>query len=394
MKKGAIILTGAVLVFSLLTLFASSQAVAEEDTIKIGYVASVSGPMGPKIKHMTHGVNLAVKEINDRGGILGGKKVEVILYDPRHVPEEGVSAVRRAIYRDKVKGLVGFDDASVALAAIPVALKEKVPTVNAMAMHPDLVRKPGELGFISVQITVEQLVKAQARFAEESLGIKSIVALGPDNAWLWQNFEDMRKFWGRPGSPVKVLDTIAYPIGETDISPVILKAAGHKPDLVWSFAWGIVDTIQVYRKLTEVGYKGKRMQCLGMLIPPVIEPAGKTIEGAYGVITWEVQLTNPESEAFKKALVDAFGPQIMAETSDVTAVGYMSTKGLLLAMEKAGSATDLKAIDKAFFELDWVTPLGSKWQLEKDGRLVWREVSISQVNNGQVEVVKTIPRSE
>jgi len=391
MEKRATLSIVVTLVFFFLAIFVSSHAGAQE-TIKIGYIACISGPMGPKIKHMTHGVNLAIKEINDAGGILGGRKVEVLTYDPRHVPEEGVSAVRRAVFRDKVKGIVGFDDASVALAAIPVALKERIPTVNCMAMHPDLVRNPGELGFISVQITVRQLVEAQAGFAEKNLGIKSVVALGPDNAWLWDNFKNIKEFWGRSGSPVKVLDMIAYPIGATDITPVILKAAGHKPDMIWSFAWGVTDTIQIYKKLTEVGFKGHITQCLGMLIPPVLEGAGKTMEGAYGVITWEAELKNPESEAFKKALINAYGPQIMAEVSDVTQVGYTGTKGLLLAMEKAGSDTDLKAIDKAFFELNWVTPLGWKWQLDKNGEILWKEVSIEQVKNGKVIIVAKMPK--
>jgi branched-chain amino acid transport system substrate-binding protein len=243
-----------------------------------------------------------------------------------------------------------------------------------------------------VQITVRQLVEAQAGFAEKNLGIKSVVALGPDNAWLWDNFKNMKEFWGRPGSPVKVLDTMAYPIGATDVTPVILKAVGHKPDMIWSFAWGVTDTIQIYKKLAEVGFKGHITQCLGMLIPPVIEGAGKTIEGAYGVITWEAELTNPDSEAFKKALINAYGPQILAETSDVTQVGYSGTKGLLLAMEKAGSDTDLKAIDKAFFELNWVTPMGWKWQLDKNGEILWKEVSIEQVKNGKVIIVATMPK--
>jgi branched-chain amino acid transport system substrate-binding protein len=382
-----------ILIFSFLAILASPNAEAQsKDPIKLGYIADVSGPMGPKIKHLTNGVTLAVKEINDAGGILGGRKVEVITYDPRHVPEEGVSAVRRAIYQDKVKAVIGFPDGSVALASIPVGLKAKVPTVNLMAMEDTLIRKPGEIGFMSSIIKNKQIAQTQSKFAEEVLKIKSIVALGPENAWLHTNFKEIRNFFGRPGSQVKVLDTIPYPIGGTDITPVILKAASYKPDLIWSFAWGVTDTIQVYKKLEEVGYKGYRMQCLGMFIPPVIEAAGKTIEGAYGVIPWEVQLTNPESEAFKKALIDAFGPQIMAETSDVTATGYMGTKSLLLAMNKAGSDSDLKAIDKAYFQVDWATPMGWKYELDKDGWLVWKELSISQVKDGKVHIVKKIPR--
>ncbi len=78
--------------------------------------------------------------------------------------------------------------------------------------------------------------------------------------------------------------------------------------------------------------------------------------------------------------------------SDVTATGYMGTKSLLLAMKKAGSDSDLKAIDKAYFQVDWVTPMGWKFELDKEGWLVWRELSISQVKDAKVQIVKKIPR--
>ena len=393
MKRTVSIFTLAILTFCFLGVFASSKVGAKPKApIKLGYIADVTGPMGPKIKHLTNGVNLAIKEFNDAGGILGGTKVEIITYDPRNVPEEGVSAVRRAVYEDKVKAVIGFPDGSVALAAIPVALKAKVPTVNLMAMEDSLVRKPGQIGFMSSIIKNKQIAQTQCKFAEEDLGIKSIVVLGPENAWLHTNFKEIRNYFGRPGSSVKVLDTIAYPMGATDISPVILKAVSYNPDMIWSFAWGVTDTIQVYKKLAEVGYKGRRMQCLGLLIPPVIEACGKDIEGTYGIIPWGVELTNPESEAFKKELINAFGPQIMAETSDVTATGYMGTKQLLLSMEKAGSASNLEAIDKAYFQVHWPTPMGWKFELDKDGWLIWQYLSICKVENGKVRIVKKIAK--
>ena len=79
MKKKAIVYILVVLSVYLFTAFVSINALAEsKGPIKIGYVASETGPMGPKIKQMTYGVKLAVKEINAAGGILGGRKVELL----------------------------------------------------------------------------------------------------------------------------------------------------------------------------------------------------------------------------------------------------------------------------------------------------------------------------
>ncbi len=371
--------------------FAEDKVVAKEKSkIKIACIASITGPMGAKIKHMTNGVQLAVKEINAKGGILGGRKVELLMYDPRGVPEEAVTATRRAIYDDKVKAIVGLEDASLALAAKPVIMKARIPFVNTMAAHANLVQKPGEVGFMSSACPQIQAVRTQMKFAEEILGIRSVVALGPDTAWLWGNFESIRKNWDQPNSKVKVFDLIPYPVGTPDITVPIMKAVNYTPDLIWSFAWGITDTIQVYKKLAEVGYKGKIQQCWGMLIPPVLEGAGKAAEGSWGMTIWGPELRNPESVALRDAMIKEFGAN--TEMSDVTEWGYTGTMVLLMAMNKAGTDTDVVAIDKAWHKIDWITPRGYKWELDETGWSVWRELSIVQVRNGKVEVVAKIPK--
>lgn len=391
MKKTIILFAIGIFILSSLSTFMGDKAVAQEKPpVKVACIASLTGPMGPKIKHMTNGIELAVKQINSKGGILRGRKVELLMYDPRGVPEEAVTATRRAIYDDKVRAIVGLEDASLALAAKPVIMKARIPFVNTMAAHPDLVKRPGEVGFLSSACPVEQAVGAQMKFAGGILGIKSVVALGPDTAWLWGNFNAIRKNWDQPGSPVKVLDLIPYPMGTPDITAPIMKAVNYNPDLVWSFAWGITDTIQVYKKLAEVGYKGKIQQCWGMLIPPVLEAAGKAAEGAWGMVIWGPELRNPESEAFKGALIKEFGPKV--GMSEVTEWGYSGTMVLLLAMDKAGTDTDVGAIDKAWYKIDWITPRGYKWEVDNTGWSVWRELTIVQVRNGKVEVVAKIPK--
>ena len=134
------------------------------------------------------------------------------------------------------------------------------------------------------------------------------------------------------------------------------------------------------------------MQNLGCLSADVVRGAGKACEGAWGIIPWDTVLNNPESQAFKKALLDAFGPGVEAQESDVTAMGYMAMKSLLLAMQKAHSDTDVKAIDRALFKLDWVTPLGWKWQLEQNGSFLYRELFITHVKHGKLGVAAAMPK--
>jgi len=389
MKKRVFVVTMVAATLSLL-LFLSQSGAADKHPVKIGYIARITGPVAVKVADMTRGVQLAVAEINRKGGILGGRKVELLMYDAKSTPEEAVTAARKAISADKVSAIVGFDEASLALAAKPIIMKAKIPMMNMMAMHTDLVRKPGEIGFFSSAPPATQPTTAQIKFDENILKIKSAVIIGPDVAFFWGNVNTIKKSWDRPGSPVKILDVVAFPMGSPDITAAILKAAAPKPDLIWSWAWSITDNIQVYKQLSEVGYKGVIQQCMGMLIKPVLEGAGKAAEGAYGLVNWGPELNYPESEAFKKAIVKEFGAT--AGMSDVTEMGYTGAMALMLAMNKAGSATDLAAIAKACENLNWVSPRGYKWEVDKDGTGIYREMTVVQAKNGNPVPLVKIPK--
>ena len=127
MKKALIMFTLVFLISSLLITFAAcAPAPRAEETVKIVYLASITGPMAEKVKHTTNGVELAVAEINDAGGILGGRQVEMITYDTKSISEESVSAARKAIYDDKVKAVVGIEEAGLALPTMPIVLKAEI----------------------------------------------------------------------------------------------------------------------------------------------------------------------------------------------------------------------------------------------------------------------------
>lgn len=374
----------------LLMAFLSQLGAADKPPVKIGYVASITGPSALKVADLTRGVQLAVAEINGKGGIVGGRKIELLTYDAKSIPEETVTGVRKAIFADKVSALVGFEDAGCALAAKPIVMKAKIPMMCEMAIHPDLGRKPGEIGFFSSSVPADQPTLAQMKFDQDVLKVKSVTIIGPDFAFCWGIINTIKSIWDKPGSPVKVLDVVTFPFGSPDITAAILKAAAPKPDLVWSLAWGVTDNIQIFKQLSEVGYKGHVQQFLCTLLPQVLEGAGQTAEGAYAAISWGAELTNPESETFKAALAKEFGPK--AGMSDCTEYGYTGTMALLLAMNKAGTVTNLAAISKACEDLNWVTPLGYKWEVGKNGLRVWKEITIVQAKNGKTIPVMTIPK--
>ncbi len=80
---------------------------------------------------------LAVKEINEKGGVLG-KKLEVIMYDRRTRNEDMVNAARRLTKQDKVTAVIGPSGSGLCIAAAPVFNDAKVPHIGMLPTNPSV----------------------------------------------------------------------------------------------------------------------------------------------------------------------------------------------------------------------------------------------------------------
>jgi len=99
------------------------------DTIKVGWVGPLSPPGGyAEGALMKQATQLAIEEINAKGGVLG-KKLECFYEDTRGQPEEGTAAAQRLISQDHVVGITGEFHSSVFLAEMEVAHAAGVPII-------------------------------------------------------------------------------------------------------------------------------------------------------------------------------------------------------------------------------------------------------------------------
>ena len=77
------------------------------DPVKIGHVAALSGASAQSGEAITRGLALAIDEINDKGGVLGGRKLELIQRDDESNPPKGLIAARELIFQEKVAVIFG-----------------------------------------------------------------------------------------------------------------------------------------------------------------------------------------------------------------------------------------------------------------------------------------------
>jgi branched-chain amino acid transport system substrate-binding protein len=129
-------------------------------------------------------LSLAIEEINASGGILGGRKIELLQRDDESVPPKGVVAARELISKEKVVALFGGIDSPVALATVPIVNKEKVPYMGVWAAGTGITRNGAEPNFVFRVSAVDALVDVKLLdYANKKFGSTKPGLLLVNNPW-------------------------------------------------------------------------------------------------------------------------------------------------------------------------------------------------------------------
>src|SRR3954470_15560208 len=98
--------------------FAVGTPAIAADPVKIGHVAALSGGSAQSGEAITRGLTIAIDEINAKGGVLGGRKLELVQRDDESTPPKGLTAARELVFKEKVAVIFGGIDSPVAFAML------------------------------------------------------------------------------------------------------------------------------------------------------------------------------------------------------------------------------------------------------------------------------------
>lgn len=230
MMKGLVcgLVLGAMLVFG-------AQAHAEEPgTIRLGAAVSLTGKYSSNGAFTRNGYDLAVKRINEEGGVtVAGKPymLEIVYYDDESTPARGAQLVERLIRQDGVKYLLGPYSSGLTEAIAPVTEKYGVPMVEANGAAVSLFRK-GYRYLFAVLSTTDQYLRGAVELAAtvnedpSKLRVAMVFENDPFSQDVREGvMEDAAKY----GMKVVIDDKL--PPELNDMSATLSKAKVLKPDL-------------------------------------------------------------------------------------------------------------------------------------------------------------------
>jgi branched-chain amino acid transport system substrate-binding protein len=201
---------------------------AAADTIKIGLVTALSGQSAKAGEAITRGLTIAIDELNAEGGVLGGRKFELVRRDDEANPAKGQIAARELIFKEKVAVLFGGLDSPVALAIVPIVNQEKVPFMDPWAAGTPITRNGANPNFAFRVSAMDELVdRAMLQYAQKHYNTKSPGVIVVNNPWGESNQKGLIAALNEKG--VKPAGVEKFEPNDVDVTPQLSRLKTPAP---------------------------------------------------------------------------------------------------------------------------------------------------------------------
>jgi branched-chain amino acid transport system substrate-binding protein len=171
------------LVISAVFAFCGSVSALAEEPIKVGLVAALSGPSAQSGEAITRGLQLAIDEINAKGGLLGGRMLELVQRDDESSPPKGLIAARELI-SGNVVAIFGGLDSPVSLAMLPALNKGKRIYMGVWAAATAITQNGADPNYAFRVSAVDTLVDVRLlKFAHQKFGSQKAGLMLLNNPW-------------------------------------------------------------------------------------------------------------------------------------------------------------------------------------------------------------------
>src|SRR5215218_2324641 len=306
------------------------------DTIKVGVYGDLTGQTSRVAQSTKNGVELAVEEINNAGGVLG-KKIQLIVEDDQGRPEQAKTVVSKLINQDKVHAVLGEVASTNSLAAAPVAQEAKIPMITPSSTNP----KVTEVGdYISRVCFIDPFQGAvMAKFAAKTLNAKTAAILGDNSSdyskGLTQFFEEeFTKLGG------KVITKQTYAQRDQDFKAQLTQMRDQKPDVIYIPGY-YGEVAIIARQARELGMNQPLLGGDGWDSPELWKLGGDALKNAYISNHYSADNPAPEIQNFVKNYTTKFG----AAPDSLAALAYDAAKVLADAIKRAGGTESAKLKD-------------------------------------------------
>ena len=347
------------------------------ETIKMGFVFSMTGGAAAYGATQKEGAELAVGQINAAAG--GGLKISPIFEDDASVPQQGTNVYNKLINGDKVAVVIGPTLSNTAKITNPIAQQIGV-TVLGVSNTAGGITEIGDYIFRN-SLTEAVVIPNTMKVAKEKLGLKKVVLFyGNDDAFTKSGADVFRKVLQAEG--IQILGEQTFAKGDRDFSPQLTQIKSQNPDAIVCSAL-VEEASGIVSQARQLGIP-KTVRIIGgngFNSPALIKNAGEASEGVIVGAAWNISSTNPLNVKF----VDDYTKKYNRPPDQFAAQAFAGVHIAYQAAKAAGTADNRKAIRDAMVKIKGLDTLLGKFSFT-EGRDADHSPVVQEVKGGKFAV--------
>ena len=319
----------ALLVAVALAVFLAAPAVAQQKVVKIGDLGSKVGVFEGYGKYQSMGIQLAVEEINAKGGVLG-HKIEVIAEDDDTKPAPAVRKAEKLILQDGVKLIIGAVSSGSTMAVMDVTKKYKTIHWNSVSCAEFMRTTKFHKYYFSNQPDSRQQANGLAKYILDKMG-KKVYIFYTDYAMGQSDGRQFKTALEKLGG--EVVGVAGAPLDTKDFSPWFGAINASGADVLF-LAFAGTDSLRLMTQLHSFGmtkkYKLAGIDCF--LLQQDLAAIAEPMEGFVQLNHFSAYNPDPNMQAFNQKFKKKFGVD-----ANIAAGAYDAVYFWKAAVEKAGS---------------------------------------------------------
>lgn len=350
-----------------------------DDTVTVGILHSLTGTMAISEIGSVQAEKLAIKQINESGGILG-RQIKVITEDGASDWPTFAEKAKKLLESDKVPAIFGCWTSASRKAVLPVVEKD-----NGLLYYPTFYEGLEESHniFYTGQEATQQII-AGLNWASKTLKAKKFYLVGSDYIWPRTSMK-IARIHIEKHLHGKVVGEEYYPLGSTQFGSLINKIKLKRPDLVFSAVVG-GSNVAFFKQMIAAGLNSKKQKLLTLSVTEDEAKGigGENLKGFYSSMKYFQSLDVPGNKKFVAAFKKAYGKD--AVIGDVTESAYLGPWLWKAAVEKAGSF-DIEKVIPANIGYVWKDSPNGYLKVDKNHHMYFKTRIGEWQSNGQAKVV-------
>ncbi len=361
---------------------AQTQGVTKNEIV-LGSIQDLSGPIAGFGKQVRNGMQLAVEELNEQGGI-NGRKIKLIVEDHAYDPKKAVLAAQKLVNQDKIFMMVGHIGTAHNMAAMPIQFEKNVINFFPVTAAREMYEPFNKLKYSFAATYYDQMRTAVPKLVKEK-GAKKVCTMYQDDDFGLEVERGAEA--GLKSIGMEFAEKTSFKRGATDFSSQITKmqAAGCDFIVMGTLIRETIGGIGTARKL---GYSPTFLGSSGSYTDLIHKLGGKAMDGYYAAMTVQNPYTDEQSPPLR-FWANKYKTKFNEDPTVFSVYGYLAINSFATAATKAGAnlttESFIKVMDTMKYPADIFGSAPASFSPTK--RLGSDASRLSQIQDGKWKVI-------